>query len=481
MKNTEQYLRKLLKKSINETLESKANKLMGKIKGMEMGEAYGDMPGMGDNTPEFKPKKFKEYEIDWEELLQRSDERPLKKDKLDGGDEFETTEGTCKSCGSELEEGKCNECGGGKMYEEIDDEEDLSDEFDNVEGENDDEDSEDVINRYCSKSSDWYNENRCEYNKKIMTESKKKLTKPQRTKIDKNKNGRIDPEDFKLLRKNKKSKVKPDEKEVEEGNEFSGELSKARKSGKKTFQVDGKTYPVKESIEYHIRDHEGDVIKLNENEMIDFIEEIVNEEKSKLKSLTRPQGLMTYEKAHKESGKENKEYMKSLQKKMGDYLKDGSKGKYSMEPVHFPKGNGELSKMSKKAYVPSSAVQDYTDNFTAAGLENLDYDGIEPNEDWVSDLVKGSSRTGNNPKWANSVETDVNKKRDKIRKDNLLSVVKKKAYNKAPQPFVVDKTGEDEGDKILTKLESIDEKSKLKINEEFGRMKELLSYNRKTQ
>jgi hypothetical protein len=43
--------------------------------------------------------------------------------------------------------------------------------------------------------------------------------------------------------------------------------------------------------------------------------------------------------------------------------------------------------MSKKAYVPSNAVQDYIDNFTAAGLENLDYDGIEPNEDWVSDLV----------------------------------------------------------------------------------------------
>lgn len=39
---------------------------------------------------------------------------------------------------------------------------------------------------------------------------------------------------------------KMDEAEMEEGNEFSGELVKARASGAKEFRVDGKTYPVKE-------------------------------------------------------------------------------------------------------------------------------------------------------------------------------------------------------------------------------------------
>jgi hypothetical protein len=63
----------------------------------------------------------------------------------------------------------------------------------------------------------------------------------------------------------------------------------------------------------------------------------------------------------------------------------------------------------------------------------------------------------------------------------MLGKLKRKAYNKSPQPVVTDKTGEDEGDKIMTKLESIEPKEKKKINEEFGRMKELLSYNRKTQ
>lgn len=39
-----------------------------------------------------------------------------------------------------------------------------------------------------------------------------------------------------------------EEEELEEGNAFSGALEKAKKEGKKEFKVDGKTYPVKESL-----------------------------------------------------------------------------------------------------------------------------------------------------------------------------------------------------------------------------------------
>jgi hypothetical protein len=251
-------------------------------------------------------------------------------------------------------------------------------------------------------------------------------------------------------------------------------MGRGVKLGKKKSKVE-------EGFEYHIQDSFGDVIKLNENEMIDLIENIVNEQSGKLKNLQKPRGLVTFEKAHKDSGKENSDYMKSVTKKMSEYLKDGSKGKYEKNPKHFPKGNGELAKMDKKAYKASDAVQDYIDNFTAAGLENLDYDGISPNEEWVSDLVKGSSRTGNNPKWANAVETENNSNRDKIRKNNLLGKLKKKAYNKAPQPFYKDEAGEGEGDKIMNQLESMSKKEKNQINEEFNRIKNLFSYNRKTQ
>ena len=43
------------------------------------------------------------------------------------------------------------------------------------------------------------------------------------------------------------------EEDVDEGNEFSGALEKARKAGKKSFVVGGKKYPVKEGL-YDVED-----------------------------------------------------------------------------------------------------------------------------------------------------------------------------------------------------------------------------------
>jgi hypothetical protein len=222
-------------------------------------------------------------------------------------------------------------------------------------------------------------------------------------------------------------------------------------------------------------------ILFTEGQFEEIIENIVLKEEGKFNKGKTPAGYAEYERSIKTSKKNEEGYMKDLAKKMKDYLKDGSKGKYEMSPKHFPKGNGELEEMSKKAYVASGAIEDYIDNFTAAGLENLDYDEIHPDEDWVTDNVVGSSRTGNNPEWANAVETPNNEKRNKIRKDNLLAKIKRKAYNKSPQPIVTDKSGENAGDKIMAKLESIDEKKKQKINEDFTRIMDLMSYKKNTQ
>ena len=63
----------------------------------------------------------------------------------------------------------------------------------------------------------------------------------------------------------------------------------------------------------------------------------------------------------------------------------------------------------------------------------------------------------------------------------MLAKIKRKAYNKAPQPILQDKTGEDNAGKLMMKLESTDEKQKQKLNEEFERMKLLTGYNKKTQ
>lgn len=279
--------------------------------------------------------------------------------------------------------------------------------------------------------------------------------------------------------------VEDGEGETEEGNAFTGALSKAKEEGDETFNVGGKKYKVRESIQ------------LTEDELIDVIEKLVNEETEKQKDNIskgfKPKGLSEYEKSINKSKKDTDEYIKSVTKKMKDYLKDASKGEYETNPKIFPAGNGELKKMDKKAYIPSDAAQEYIDNFTAAGQENLVYDEIHPNEEWVSDNIEGSSRTGNNPKWANAVETPTNKKRNKIRKDNLLGQVKSQAYNKSPQPIVKDETGEanqgghmnlnlnKKANKILNQLESVNEKEEKLIKEEFNKINRLINYNQKTQ
>jgi len=52
--------------------------------------------------------------------------------------------------------------------------------------------------------------------------------------------------------------------EVDEGNEFTGELAKAKAAHKKEFEVDGKTYPVKESLmSMMMPDAEADNLSLN--------------------------------------------------------------------------------------------------------------------------------------------------------------------------------------------------------------------------
>jgi len=229
---------------------------------------------------------------------------------------------------------------------------------------------------------------------------------------------------------------------------------------------------------------------------MNLIEQIVLEQKSdKSFGGKKPKGLAVTQKAQKGSKKENDDYIKSVTQKLKDYLKDGSKGEYSMELKIFPKGNGELAKMEKMTYQPDNATSEYIDNFTAAGQENLVYDEIHPNEDWMTSNLEGSSKTGNNPEWANAVDTGVNKKRNQIRKDNLLGAVKQMAYNKAPQPVVDDAKqgavgkfgknfGKDAGKKatkILNQLESKEDKNDVLLSEEFNKMKTLINYNKRTQ
>lgn len=271
-----------------------------------------------------------------------------------------------------------------------------------------------------------------------------------------------------------KGKSDVDENETVEGNAFGLAVRKAKSSGKDEFELDGKVYKVKS---------EGFEIDLTENELIDLIEELVLEEKSNI-STKEPEGYKKTMTSLGATKKINDDYINQVTKKLKEYLKSGSKGEFDMNPKTFPKGNGELGEMNKKAYKASSAVEEYIENFAyAAGLDELAYDEIEPNEGWVKDNIVGSSKTGNGD-WANSVKTDLGEKIfNKSKKKPYTTEKRKGSYNKSKQP--VDTAGEHDGkksiDDMFAKLESVTDKKKNTINEEMFKMKSLIGYNRKTQ
>lgn len=547
-KLNENYLNNLVKRIINETASERAEQIESMLMGKETDEGNAFTAALA------KTKKGGKFKLGGKTFTDKSnyDESELDEEGMceQCGAKDEVMENEVCECGGMMYEGECTECGKSWMGEETEegiyDVEDLSGDFDYVQEEED----MDVMDFDDEMDSSGENEEFCRYQKEKFGEDDKRYQekcshmrdlarKPismnerlhgKQTKIDKNKNGRIDAEDFKMLRKGKKNGGETDEQwqalaaralpyvvpaattwaldkafgegELDEEEKFIqkavGKMKKKGTEGSFKKYCGGEV--TKSCIDKAMKSGDPKIVKManfaknikaykgaehkesitmTENEMIDFIEKIVKEEK--LKSVGKHKGTATYEKAHKGSGKENDDYLKSVTKKMKDYLKDGSMGDYETNPEIFPKGNGELSKMKKKAYVPSDAIQDYTDNLVAAGQENLDYDEIHPSEDWVSKNIEGSSITGNNPEWANTGKSEVNKKRNKIRKDNMLAKIKRKAYNKAPQPVIQDNTGEDNAGKLMMKLESTNEKDNIKLNEEFDRMKQLLNYSKKTQ
>lgn len=270
------------------------------------------------------------------------------------------------------------------------------------------------------------------------SEMKKKIDEKlvgKQSKIDKNKNGKIDSEDFKLLKKNKTKK--------------------------------------KSSI------------KMTEEELISFIENIVLESSDSARS---PKTLANLKTLNSKNKKENDSYISSVGKKMNDYMKTGSAGKYDTNPSAFPKTNGQIKKSETKAFRLDDAENEYVDNLgRGPGMENLVYDEIDPNEEWLTDTIEGSSRTGNSPDWANTGETDVNKNVNTRRKNNYYGAEKKRAYQKSqdvhvvnddnPRPDFITKMSQPSKTK---KNESVLETNKL-MSEEFSKMNKLINYNKITQ
>ena len=538
------YINNLVSKIINETLEERADSLVSKIK-----SNVNELGGMDDDHPTFGKlnlSKMSDEEI--EDLLNkpvrgRTTRHRFKfsglgsedKKKWDEIDEELDEESEVCECGGGMYEGECMECGKSYMGEDIDDVDDLgnSNEYDYVQEEDDvdfeeeeeEEDNSDPLGKTkeaCNKDSENYSQETCIWYKQNFGSDKGGLDKfkfsmneklvGNQKRIDKNKNNKIDAEDFRMLRKKSKStetEMNMNEKLV--GNQKRIDKNKNNKIDAEDFRMLRKSGETDEQWQGLVADmavaaapsvatwaldkafgesnenkkKSKSILKLSESEMIDLIEKIVLEDKEKVKSniknLTEPKGLSTYKRAVKTSGKENDDYIKSVAKKMKDYLKDGSKGDYETNPKHFPKNNGGLAKMKKMAYEVSKDGEEFLDDYMKPGMENLDYDEIQPNEDWMKDNIEGSSRTGNNPEWINAEKTELGAKLNKKRKENKFAKAKRAAYNKSPQPVISDKPGQESGKGLNIKTESTEPKTDKKLNEEFEKMKSLISYDRKTQ
>ncbi len=363
------------------------------------------------------------------------------------------------------------------------------------------------------------------------------------------------------------------EQETEEGNEFTGALADAKKAGKKSFEVDGKTYPVKEAKEKWIQKTdmkkgalhkklgvtEGDKIPqaklkaikkeltkkgegdkkltaadskllkqvnlaltlkdikesvnkltLTEDELVDMIEKIVLEQKVKDKaeknniSKKEATGLKKTEKVQAASKKENEDYAKQVVEKMKKYVKAGSKDEYNESPETFPQSNYTMDKMKEKTmkYHPSQAVDEYIEAFSHPGMTNLVYDEIKPDDKKIDKYLKGDSTTGNAVRdkdgkaLGNVVPSDLGDRFKKNYDENLYGAEQMNvSYKRQPQP--VDVGGSDKMDgslksirkgstnkaqKIMNQLESKqEEKKKVKVNEDMEKIKNLITYNRKTQ
>jgi len=188
-------------------------------------------------------------------------------------------------------------------------------------------------------------------------------------------------------------------------------------------------------------------VRLTEAELVKLISGMVNE---------AVPGLTAFQKAHKESGSQNNEALSDVEKRIKDYLTfDGN------DNPEFPGHNkGEV----EARQTTDDEADEIADN-RGGGLEDLDYD-VEPSDKFKERLemsLKGDAKMGNGQKDAgNVIPSDLG--------DKMIKKVKRKKEAKEEAPMYV---------KDPAPIKNVNES--VVISEEVKRMKEMFSYNKKTQ
>ena len=486
MSNFKINIDKLVSKILNEEIENKAKQISEQLEEGEWTEIEVDeqLKG-GQKKIDVAEPKGKITAADFKKLRDTKnhkkevDEFYFYDDESESGDDFEK-----EDMGMEMGRDKFHVTRRPKMIGSFDDEHGFYDEDDRqYTGDFDFDYDEEEFDDFDSFDSKYGGKQRLfaqgEEGKKFFDLYKKRYGKPFRVRT---------PRDM-------------GEAETEEGNAFSGALADAKKSGKDSFEVDGKTYKVKENRKSSL--------KLTEDELIDLIEQIVLEQSVKDKdeksniSNKSPEGLKKTDKVLGLNKKGNDDYAKEVIKKMKDYMKDmvSGDGGYDENPDDFPQSNYDMEKDHKeKKYHPSDAVEEYIEAFAYPGMTNLVYDEIKPDDEMIEKQIKGDSKNGNavtgkDGKALGNVSKRSEKVGERFKKnfdENLYGAEQMNvSYKRQPQP--VDIAGEKKetgglkkgstakAQKIMNQLESKEDKKSKIISEEMEKMKNLIGYNRKTQ
>jgi hypothetical protein len=265
--------------------------------------------------------------------------------------------------------------------------------------------------------------------------------------IDKNDNGKIDAEDFKILNKeeeecNECGEMNEDEEfEMNESAETCNECGGEMKEGVCNECSGGMKYESKKKV-----------LRLKESEMMELIKKIVTESVP---------GLEVTKRAQTQSKKDNESNATEVAKK----IKKATTFEGNDNP-EFPKQIGKGEKVARKN--TPEQEEEIEDN-RGGGLEDLTYD-MEPSQqfkDRVKKSLEGHSSTGNSQDYANVIKSDLGKniadkveRKQKARKDMVM-------YNKDVQPT-----------KSMNESETT---TKSVLEEEIQKMKKMASYNEKTQ
>jgi hypothetical protein len=194
-------------------------------------------------------------------------------------------------------------------------------------------------------------------------------------------------------------------------------------------------------------------LRLTESELIKLIGKMVSE--------AAVPGLEVYKQAHTASGKENKENLSNVDKKI--------KGALSIPGAtnpEFPKANAKGDKVADNN---TKEEDDVVADQRGGTMLDLDYEN-EPSPEFNERLKKaleGDATMGNSHDAGNVIKSDLGEKLAKVAKRKEEEEKNAPMYNKDPQPVKVVKESKLETEVIL--------------ENEIKKMKMMYGYNKKTQ